>query len=565
VTGISVRALCGIDELAEATVVGGRAGLDRDVQSVSVISTLAAAESVPRGSFVIVAPEAVDGVVIDMLMRAARAAGAVAFLVPESAWVVSSTSRLADKTGMPLLVTTVADPLQLAQQLDRVIHAPELGRAEVLNHLVRKLNRDSVTPESVLSALAGVLSARTALLGADGAVVAGEDLPLPRLAFGGPRGSWDGALRVSGGAGRELVVVPVTVGGDTQPALWLVVDFPSGPRTHTQSAEDAALLASWALAAWVAERRLEGERNARERTQLLSAMLDRPGRIDRNLAQRVLRAGWRLDGWHTGIYLRTSESSGASLVRYTEFLHTALTEHGVHGPLVERATGWVLWLTEPGEPPATTYRQTVRRLDTAIASLPEELSLVVGVGRPYQGPEGIALTLQEAYQASLLAAAGSPETKVAHIDELGLQRLLADWYTSESFQAYARKLLEPLVSSNGEVLLRTVEIYLEHESSTSTTAAALGVHRNTVADRIARAERLLGVNLSASDDRLVVQLACRTQRLGTVEGGDDGVDGGATTSADPAVAAGESVGAGAPEGRRADDSETDRARTSTPQ
>lgn len=544
-TDITVRALCGTEELAEAQVVGGRSGLDRDVRSISVISTLAAAETVPTGSFVIVAPDAVDGVVIDMLMRAARAAGAVAFLVPDSARVVSSTSRLADKTGMPLLVASVDDPLRLAQRLDRVVNAPELGRAEVLNHLVRRLHRDPLTPDGVLSVLGSALSAKTALLGADGAVVAGDDLPLPKLAFGGPKKSWEGVLRVSGGPGRDLVLVPVSVAGDTQPAMWLVVDIPTGPRTHAQSAEDAALLASWALSAWLAERRLEGERDARERTQLLSAVLDRPGRIDRHLAQRVLRAGWRLDGWHTGIYLRPSEPPGGSLVRYTEYLHAALTEHGISGPLVERATGWVAWLTDAEEPPATTYRQTVRWLKTALVSLPDELSLVVGVGRPYQGPEGIATTLEEAYQASLLAAAGSPDTKVAHIDELGLQRLLADWYTSESFQAYARKLLEPLSTAGGETLLRTVETYLDHESSTSTTAAALGVHRNTVADRIARAERLLGVKLSAPDDRLVVQLACRTHRLGTVERGSGTAPGSAPTPQTPQASQASQAGAAA--------------------
>jgi DNA-binding PucR family transcriptional regulator len=44
------------------------------------------------------------------------------------------------------------------------------------------------------------------------------------------------------------------------------------------------------------------------------------------------------------------------------------------------------------------------------------------------------------------------------------------------------------------------------------TAAALGLHRNTVADRVSRAQRLLGFNLRDADDRLAVELACRTLR-----------------------------------------------------
>ena len=64
--------------------------------------------------------------------------------------------------------------------------------------------------------------------------------------------------------------------------------------------------------------------------------------------------------------------------------------------------------------------------------------------------------------------------------------------------------------------METLSTYLELESSASSTAAALGVHRNTVAYRISRIERLLSMSMAHADERLVLQLACRI-----VQSGDD--------------------------------------------
>ncbi|TYB45582.1 PucR family transcriptional regulator [Actinomadura chibensis] len=520
-TGTSVRALCGVEELSAARVVGGHTGLDREVASVTAISSLAAAASVGPGAFVIAAPAAVQGNIVDVLLRAARAGGAAAFLVPDSAWVVASTARLADKLGTPLIVSAVADPLHLALQLDRVVRAPELHHADVLMRLFRRLGQGPVVPQHIVAALADLLSAPVALLGAGGTVLASQGpLPPPEL-LAEPRSRGSGVVRLPGADGEELMVTAVSRENGAGPELWLAVRLPPGPRSRAGSARDAALLASWALSAWVAAVRLEGERDARERTRLLSALMERPGVIDRRLAERVLRAGWRLDGWHTGVYVRVTEPGGFPLARYTGFLQGVLAEAGLRGPLVERSAGWALWLTDAGEPSGAA--PLVTRLKDALAGL--DLPLIAGVGRPHPGAEGIALSLHEAHQASLLASAGAcaGRREVAHIDELGVQRLLADWYTSESFQTYARGLLDTLRGTGGESLLSTVESYLEHESSTSTTAGELGVHRNTVSDRITRAERLLGLDLSDPDDRLVLQLACRTYRLSSMKRDGDGV------------------------------------------
>ena len=67
----------------------------------------------------------------------------------------------------------------------------------------------------------------------------------------------------------------------------------------------------------------------------------------------------------------------------------------------------------------------------------------------------------------------------------GLAQLLLAWTRTDTFQPAARTLLEPLDQQPGD-LLRTLAAYLDAESSLAETAAVLGVHRNTVAGRVAQ-------------------------------------------------------------------------------
>ena len=56
------------------------------------------------------------------------------------------------------------------------------------------------------------------------------------------------------------------------------------------------------------------------------------------LVERALRVGWRLDGWHTGVYLRVT---GAAPPRtaLSASVEQALRRHGVSGAFAERADG----------------------------------------------------------------------------------------------------------------------------------------------------------------------------------------------------------------------------------
>lgn len=185
-----------------------------------------------------------------------------------------------------------------------------------------------------------------------------------------------------------------------------------------------------------------------------------------------------------------------------------MRDNGVDGPVVERIDGWASWLTEGREPSNVFHKDITARVRAALDDL-ADLDVVAGIGRPYSGPAGIATTLREAREASLFTGSASKGKRVEHVDELGVRRVLADWYHAEAFRSYARTLLAPLLDSGEDRLLETLRTYLELESSASSAAAVLRVHRNTVTYRIGQIERQLSVNLARPDERLVLQLACR--------------------------------------------------------
>ncbi|QPP09108.1 hypothetical protein G4Z16_24880 [Streptomyces bathyalis] len=510
---VTVRMLCGLEGLVGAHLAAGKAGLDHEVCSIEVVSTLASAESVTAGALVIAAPGDTELVVLDMMLSAVRAAGAVGFVVTKGPHLVGSATRLADKLGMPLLVATFKDPLQLARQLDRVVHAPELVRADVLSQLGRQLRHRHSEPGPVLDTLSRMLSGRASLIDPVGTVLSGATLALPEGTLADPSPHTVPAAEDS--RDGDLVLVPVTLDVQSGPDVWLAVQLPPGPRTWTTTAEQASTLAASAITGWVARRRIEGERELSERRDLLSELLKKPNNPNREVAEGGLKLGWQVHGWHTGVHLRSLRPAPNWRRRTADLLNAALSEQGLNGHLVERGEGWAFWVTSEREPAHAASGDMVKQLRAALGSLSDEAPLTAGVGRPREGPEGLARTLTEARQACLLAGAGARGMRVAHIDELDLQQLLADWYSLESFQTYARQILKPLSDRGETELIRTVEAYLEHESSASSTAAYLGVHRNTVAERIARVESLLDVNLALPDHRLVVQLACRTLRFGS--------------------------------------------------
>jgi sugar diacid utilization regulator len=275
-------------------------------------------------------------------------------------------------------------------------------------------------------------------------------------------------------------------------------------------------VAALSFAVYVAGHTASLERESRRRSLLLGEILDQVGEAGGPAPRTVERAaalGWRLAGWHTAVHLAVKES--ASTIRPGELageLEDRLAASGVAARLVERVDGWAFWTTSESESVAVEPGALRTMLGDALRAVEGDhrgLVLCAGVGGGYPGTAGIARSLDEARQACLLARTESGAA-VEHVDAVSMKRLLVGWYGSGTLRSVADEIITPLLDADpGGELVRTLRLYLDLESSTTLTAARLGVHRNTVMQRIDRARRLLPVDLDDPDDRIVVHLATR--------------------------------------------------------
>ena len=516
----TLRQLLRLAELRGCTITGAREGsLDRAVRDIVVVAETGGQAGIPHDALVIAPYRKSAGYEAELLLRRAETSGAAGVVLTGAGKLMLSTHRLAERIGMPLLAAPDADPVGLAWRLSRHVHDPEGAAAQVLPGVLRRLRTPLTRPESLIAILDSELGGRSAVLSTDGAVVAGQAPgEFPSDVLDRP------VAQQVAQADSQLLCVPVFVDDVRRPGLWLVTQLPAAHPSWTEAALHALTAAALSLSGWMARQRLAGERDARDRSTLLAELSDTAPAVPGHVAEHAMRAGWRLDGWHVGVLIRVPADT-AAIVRLTGRVGKALQDNGLRGPLVERADGWSFWATEDREPSSASHREITDRVRAALDDIAADVDAVAGVGRPYSGPGGIAATLREAREACLFAATGhragtAQRGRVEHVDELGVRRVLADWYHAEAFRSYARTLLSPLLRSGEDHLVETLSTYLELESSASSTAAALGVHRNTVAYRIARIEQLLSMSLARADERLVLQLACRVLQ----SGGDGSAD-----------------------------------------
>ncbi|HLU72904.1 MAG TPA: helix-turn-helix domain-containing protein [Nonomuraea sp.] len=130
-----------------------------------------------------------------------------------------------------------------------------------------------------------------------------------------------------------------------------------------------------------------------------------------------------------------------------------------------------------------------------------------GIGGTRTDPADAWLSWREARQALRVAENFPRYGPVARWEELGAHRLLARLGSGD-----LRELAEAVAGLDPE-LAQTVEVYLDLGGHAQKTAAALGIHRQTLYYRLGKAGRLTGRDLSDGDDRLTLHLGLKAARL----------------------------------------------------
>ncbi|MDR1710480.1 MAG: helix-turn-helix domain-containing protein [Propionibacteriaceae bacterium] len=513
----TVRQVLALGPLLPAKLLAGEAALDRPVSKVRPLPRRREASGEYRDTAIVAdgADFAENDYLIDLALRWMGEEGAP-LLVLVSGQLSPSVSprRLADRLGVAL-ATVDGSLLEVIDVVRESVEAPNRQVAQVVVELADRLERLGKDQgiDKVLALVDAALGATSVLVDGDGQAVVGPVLqpPVTSQALQG-QPVYDSR--------REFarLTSPIWVAGE-HARYWLVIQLPSPTPAGRQAITRVAQLAGGQVAVRLASELLRRERQSRAAFGVLETILSLADVPDAALLRQIDALGWRVDGWCGAVQVRAEDADPATVMSWTQPLRARLTEAGLRGPLVERPDGWVWWETrdlarEPAD--VDTLANRWRSALAGFQSARPGLRMQVGLGCAYPHLEGLRKSLSEAADAALIAQTDGGELTLRYYGDLGIQRLLARFITTAEFLDFAGILLRPVLESrhSGE-LLETLEAFLDCESSVTSTAEALDLHRNTVMRRVARLKELLGAELDDPDGRLALQLACRVVNLNT--------------------------------------------------
>jgi PucR C-terminal helix-turn-helix domain/GGDEF-like domain len=203
---------------------------------------------------------------------------------------------------------------------------------------------------------------------------------------------------------------------------------------------------------------------------------------------------WDFDSFHLGA---VAEGPGAA----EALRHLASSEdHRLLLVRHKRGTIWA-WLGNRHRPDPAEVAESLQD-----SHLP---NCSVALGEPAQGLPGWRLSHRQALSALPVALRG-PEPVVCYAEVALIAGVLKDDLLATSLrQIY----LEPLQAERdgGKVARQTLRAYLAAERNVSSTAAALGVYRGTVATRLRAIEERLGCSLDSCAADL--EMALRLEEL----------------------------------------------------
>lgn len=525
-----------VDEILASSPLAGlrrvsRGGGERQVTVVHLAERFAELDHAPPTSLVVLS-RAASAEVTDYRLDMALRWGAIHRISAVAAFS-------ADRWRPTVTVTDIAGRADIA-----LIHLPQ---ETDLTDLVRRIMREiGGGAEQVLGraeqGLAAVLQAEEAGADIDGFCTAVSQALGITVEFhsvlpgaGGPSANGEGGDRAGaargwgGGAvsgpGADRVSVPVVAG--EAPIGYFVA-----PDAHGDFGIGARLVLHAAASA--AGRLLDLARRARElpvrsRSELLAELLMSEAAVSEDLLDRARQLAIPVGGWHVAVRIEADdlEEADQDEVRRFELLESA----GQAALQAVTATGGTWYLSRiaraivlirvtssnPGPQAGARAARSAERALQAIGARLPGLRFRAGVGSPHEGPMGLRASAVEARGALAAARAARRPAGVAAHDAVGVQRMLIEWYSSDTARASVRDQLAPLEKlgpGRAETAIQTLAAYLDEQGSLVKTAQKLHLHRNAVANRLRGITDLLDIDLDDPDQRLVLQLACRARLLG---------------------------------------------------
>ncbi|WP_295842319.1 helix-turn-helix domain-containing protein [uncultured Microbacterium sp.] len=438
----------------------------------------------------------------DSLVRRVRDRGFRGLALSGTEVLGAGSRGLAARLGLTLLA--VDDPMALARAGWELVQGRDALTLGYVRRVAQSIEYSAAHLADLLRHLSASVGHGVALIDAEGVLLqAGGDLPEPvRAAF--DFGLWQDVVSVAEGAAAS-----VRVDSPSRAGLRLAV-FGSGLSAAQLAAlAVAAEVAMPAVAARILIDEVADVSDAAVASGLLREFLEARDARDPDVEQRMSERGWRTGGYH--LAFRIAGRRRLETLELLRFVRRSLAALPVDSQAVTSGRGVTGWLSFAEPPAPARLDEHVAAVRTLHDTARRSFDVATGVGSLDSGASGLLRSIDGAVDGARIAAGRAATGWFVRVDALGIEQVLLSWAGSDTFVPAAESLLAPL-ASQGPELLETLTAYLDHESGVSATATALGLHRNTVAMRIARAQELLGVDLTDTDARLALHLACRALR-----------------------------------------------------
>lgn len=435
----------------------------------------------------------------DALIRRVRDRGFSSLSMPGAGSFGEGSRILATRLGLVLL--DVERPMELARACWQLLE----GRDSLTLTYVRRASRSfeyrAENLSDLIAHLASNVGQGVGLVSARDVVVqSGGTLPAELLAainFS----PWLDTVSTDDGS-----VASVRVDSPGRTGLRLAIFGPRCSDVQLGALAVAAEVMMPAVAARILIDEVTDVNDAAADSGLLGDFLEKRPVPDVELEQRMIDRGWRISGYHLGFRMvGRTRVDAYQLLRHLKQGLAGIAVESFAAVAGRGVSGW-LNFSEPLTPPEVEAQVSMVR--GIHSGLRRSFDISTGIGTVASGPVGLAETIAGASEAARIAANRSASGWFVRMDALGIEQLLLSWTESDTFIPAAQSLLAPLQGSAAE-LIATLSSYLDNESSIKGTAASMGLHRNTVAARINKAQELLGLDLDDPETRLALHLACR--------------------------------------------------------
>jgi purine catabolism regulator len=244
------------------------------------------------------------------------------------------------------------------------------------------------------------------------------------------------------------------------------------------------------------------------------------------IAARAQQAGFDTAGDHVAVVYRAVTAQGnplpldplLALTRDDMARRQLAGAAGAHVDVVV-----ALYPVDVAAPLART-RRSVEEVRAAMMARAPGSVVSAGISHPATGLAALRDACREARDAVSIAAELGNRDQTTFYGDLKLYQLLlaVKDRNFEQLRRFYRETLGPLAEHDerkGGELSRTLNGFFEANGNLAKAAAALDVHRNTLVYRLERISELTGLDLDDPDNRLVLHLALKVQRvLATLRG-----------------------------------------------